>query len=212
MYRNSILIVASLALLILSSSLRAEDASSNPVIVQFNKSLAAESESRYAEALTDMESLPADAKNDYLVTLRLGWLTYLNQDYDRSASYYQQADQIARGRSVEALLGLTLPLAAKSDWGRVQDAYRRILVLDPKNYTANLRLGQIELNSGAFQQADRHLKTALENFPGEYEANLSSAWNDYYLGNMGNAKMLFERALMISPGDTSATRGIRLVP
>jgi tetratricopeptide (TPR) repeat protein len=204
-------LLAGLALTLAAGRLHAQSGAAAQTIVQFNQSLTAEAEDRYADALKDLESLPSEAKSDYLVSLRLGWLCYLNQDYDRAVSYYQQASQSARGRSIEALLGLTLPLAAKSDWTRVEESYRRVLSMDPHNYTANLRLGQIELNRGDFSQAELYLKTALENYPGEYEANLSSAWNNYYLGHAADARVLFERALMLSPGDTSATRGLQLV-
>jgi hypothetical protein len=37
---------------------------------------------------------------------------------------------------------------------------------------------------------------------------LFSAWNESSLGNKNDARKLFERALMLSPGDTSALRGM----
>ena len=166
-----------------------------------------EGRGKYSDALKEMEAISPEAKNDYAVMLRFGWVEYLNLKYDLSEKYYRQAI-MASPSSVEALLGLTLPLAAKQDWQEVEASYQKILGMDPANYTAHLRLGQIYLNRGDYAIAATHLSTALEAYPASYEAVLYSAWNDASLGKKDEARKLFEHALMLSPGDTSATRGL----
>jgi tetratricopeptide (TPR) repeat protein len=93
----------------------------------------------------------------------------------------------------------------------VVSVYLKILRQDPAHYTANLRLGQIYLNRGDFTSAETYLGKVLDRYPGDYEANLLSGWNDYFLGRKADARTAFEHALMASPGDTSAMRGYSMV-
>jgi tetratricopeptide (TPR) repeat protein len=180
------------------------------VISHFNQSLEYEGHGKMADALSEMETAAAapEAKDDYLVTVRLGWLNFLNRNYEASVKYYQEASGLAKQRSIEALLGLTLPLAAKQDWTAVESAYLKILAIDPGNYTANLKLGQIYLSRADYADAKKYVGKALENFPGEYEANLSFGWTAFYLGQKDQARTCFEHALMLSPLDSSATNGL----
>lgn len=189
-------------------ALLAQDSKSSSVIAHFNASLTFEGQSKYADALKEMEAIPTDSKKDYLILLRLGWLEYLNQKYDLSEKYYRQAFGASTEKSVEALLGLTLPLAARQDWTEVETTYEKILSKDPSNYTAHLRLGQMYMNRGDYPSAVIHLSNVLEHYPAAYEAVLSSAWNNFSLGKKDEARRLFERALMLSPNDTSAQRGL----
>jgi len=187
---------------------RAQSSKSSGAIAHFNSSLTAEENGKYADALKEMEAIPADARSDYAVVLRFGWVNYENQKYDAAVRYYERAATASGNKSIEALLGLTLPLAAKQDWSQVEATYEKILAMDPANYTANLRLGQIYMNRADYSMAAEHLGKALEHYPAAYEAVLSSAWNELSLGRTNDARKLFERALMLSPGDTSATRGL----
>jgi tetratricopeptide (TPR) repeat protein len=199
-----------ICLLIAGYSLRAQDTARESVITHVNKSIALEAEGKNADALAEMEAITGTARNDYLVSLRLGWLSYLNARYDQAETWYRQALASTNEKSIEAMLGLTLPLAAKNQWEEIEGLYRKILKLDPEHYTANLRLGQILSNRGNFSQADKFLSTALAHYPAEYEINLAAAWNDYALGKRAAAHALFERVLMISAADTSALRGLSL--
>jgi tetratricopeptide (TPR) repeat protein len=180
------------------------------VIAHFNKSLSYESQGKLTEALSEMEAAAAlpEAKDDYLVTVRLGWVNYLNHNYDASKQYYRDAFRTSKQKSVEALLGLTLPLAATQDWTEVEATYLKALAVDPSNYTANVKLGEIYLSRGDYADAEKYTGRALDLFPGEYEANLYFGWSAYWSGSKGRARIAFEHALMLSPGDTSATNGL----
>jgi tetratricopeptide (TPR) repeat protein len=199
-----------LALLLLAAgiSLHAQNGKSGGTVSHFNASLAFEKQGKYADALKEMEAIASEGKDNYAVNVRLGWLYYENRQYDSSENYYRQAITLSGQKSVEAMLGMTLPLAAKQDWKEVESTYRKLLAVDPQNYTANLRLGQIYLNQGDYARAATNLGSVLDHYPADYEAVLSSAWNDYSLGKTADARKLFERTLMLSPGDTSAQRGL----
>jgi len=68
--------------------------------------------------------------NNYEVNLRLGWLTYLNKQYDESIKYYEIANNLMP-LSIEAKFGLVNPYAAQEKWGKVEEIYQNILKLDP---------------------------------------------------------------------------------
>jgi tetratricopeptide (TPR) repeat protein len=191
--------------------LRAQNPARARMLEQFHASLAQETKGDIDGALKSMTDVQAGNEGDYLLNLRLGWLNYLTGNYAESVRYYQTASHLADQTSVEALLGLRLPLAALKDWGAVAETYQHILQLDSGNKEANLRLGQIYLYRGEFVNAKPFLDKARTAFPADYEANLSCAWDSYYLQDFGLSRRCFETALMLSPGDTSATRGMQLV-
>jgi tetratricopeptide (TPR) repeat protein len=180
-------------------------------VVRFNASITDEQNKDIASALREMSVLYDAAPDNYLVNVRLGWLEYLNGAYTESVQYYRRAFDLSGQQSVEALLGLRLPLAAQNDWKSVESVYRQILQLDGGNYEANLRLGQIYLNRGDHSRAKPYLENVAQHYPADYEANLSSAWNDYSLNDYPRSRAEFQTVLMLSPGDTSATRGLQLL-
>ncbi|MBI2418718.1 MAG: hypothetical protein HYV28_12615 [Ignavibacteriales bacterium] len=128
----------------------------------------------------------------------------------KSKEYYQIALSLNK-KSVEAMLGITLPLSALNEWENVRQTYKDILAIDPNNYTANLRLGQSYLFLQDYRSALKHLEKVKQMFPGDYETNTSLGWTCFYLGKKSEAKDLFITTLMISPGDTLAQKGLKLV-
>lgn len=182
----------------------------DPAITAFNSSLTKEYDKNYQAAIDDLLSVYEANKNNYLFNLRLGWLYYLLGKYDESVGYYYKAVS-NQSKSIEARLGLTYPLSAQEKWDEVKKQYELILNEDPKNYTANLRLGQYYLIRGNYSNANKYLSIAWINYPSAYEVNLSYGWTQYYLGNKAKAKELFTNTLMVSPADSLGTIGYNLV-
>lgn len=176
----------------------------------FHKSLQHENAKEYQKAIQVLLPVVKEQKDDYLLNLRLGWVSYLAGSYTESKQYYSKAVAV-NSKSVEALLGRTLPLASLNDWSAVEEDYRAILKIDPMEYTANLRFGQILLNKGAYAEAKPYLERVLTLYPGSYEPNLSLGWTCYYLGDRKRAGALLSTALMLSPGDTLAIKGLDLL-
>ncbi len=179
-------------------------------ITAFNSSLEYEKKGDYQSAINQLLNIYNENKSNYLINLRLGWLYYSIQDNASSKKYYNTALEINR-QSVEALLGLTFPLSALNDWNEVKKCYEEVLKLDPNNYTANLRLGQIHLNKMEYNVAKKYLEKVQAAYSSYYEPNLSLGYTYYYLGNVKKAEELFTYALMVSPNDSLATAGMKLV-
>lgn len=195
-------------LITVSSMNSPQDASKK--IKSFNSSINYETQNKLSEALNEMKNIYGDNKNDYLVNLRLGWLHYLSGDFGSSKKYYTSAVKINKN-SIEAKLGLTLPLSYLGEWDAIKNLYWDIIKIDEYNYTANLRLGQIYLANAEYGNAKKFLEKAHKYFPGEYEANLSLGWTNYYLGDRQKAKELWVNAKMLSPDDSLATQGLQLI-
>jgi tetratricopeptide (TPR) repeat protein len=185
--------------------------SSDDKLITFKNSIEEESIGKYAQAILTLMKIYDKHSDEYIINLRLGWLHYLNKDYDSSIKYYNNALAISYNKGIEAMLGVTLPLADRGDWDKVKDYYKMILDIDENNYTANLRLGQIDLNTGNYISAKSYLSKVVEMYPGDYEINLYLAWTYYYLGDNSTAYDLFIEVLTLSPGDESALEGLKLI-
>ncbi len=183
------------------------NAQSNKKVSAFSKSIAEEKNGNYTKAISDMNQLYEEYKNDYLVNLRLGWLYYMNKQYDKSERFYKAALSIS-SNSIEAMLGLTYPYSAQDKWNEIKDLYKKILTKDSFNYTANLRLGQIYLNSKDFLNARKYLEKNFKEYPSDYDTNLSLGYVYLNLGDKTHASECFINALSVSPGDTTATEAL----
>jgi tetratricopeptide (TPR) repeat protein len=174
----------------------------------FSESYTLESDGKYSEAVKAMKKVyKADS---YPINIRLGWLNYLAGNYTASISYYSKSIKL-KPLSVEAKFGLTYPASAMGNWDQVIAQYKDVLKIDPQNYTANLKLGQIYYSRKDYKTAEKYLDIVLNAFPFTYDPILYSAWNKYFLGKTREAKILFEMVLMLSPEDSSATDGLKLI-
>ncbi|MCF8355971.1 MAG: tetratricopeptide repeat protein [Melioribacteraceae bacterium] len=175
----------------------------------FNKSIEEEEIGNYTGAISELNEIYKEVPDDYLINLRLGWLYYQDKNYDESIKYYSKALEES-DESIEAWLGLTFPYSGLEDWGTVKDIYQKILDKDELHYTANLRLGQILLNTGNYVNAKVYLQKLYELYPSDYEINLYLGWTYYYLGDKSKAQNHFTHALIASPDDSSAKEGLRV--
>lgn len=180
-------------------------------ISAFNKSINLALKQNYTQAANELLNIYKNYSNDYLINLRLGYLYYLQYKYDESIKYYKKAVELAPQNSIEPLLGLTLPFAAKENWNEVEKIYLNILNIDLNNYTANLRLGQIYFNRKDYSKSEKYLTKVYNYYPSDYEANLYLGWTYFYLNRKSDAKKHFIYTLMVSENDKSAMEGLRLV-
>jgi tetratricopeptide (TPR) repeat protein len=126
-------------------------------------------------------------------------------------NYYKKAISLTKEKAIEPMLGLTLPLSGKEKWNEIEKIYFQILNLDPNNYTANLRLGQMYFNRKEYSKAEMYLRKVYDFYPSDYESNLYLGWTYFYLNRKSDAKEHFTNALMVSENDKSALEGLKLV-
>lgn len=199
-----------IAIILLFFAISINSQTTDEKIKSFNESVKHENNKNLDKAIESLKSVYDENKDNYLINLRLGWLYYQKKDYSKSKDFYLQAIKF-NPKSLDAKLGLTMPLSAKNEWEKVKEQYFEILKINVMDYTANLRLGQIFLQNADYNNAKKHLEAAYNSYPSYYEPNLSLGWTYYYLGNKEKAKTLLTQALMLNEGDSLAEEGLKLI-
>lgn len=174
----------------------------------FTESYSLEFAKKYADAITVLTKNYQE--KSYEQNLRLGWLYYLNKNYITSETYYQKATGL-KPYSIEAKLGLIKPFAAVENWDKVLEQYMEILKIDPQHYTSNYWAGVINYNKKKYESASKYFEMIVNLYPFDYDANHMMAWSCLYQGRNNDAKMLFQKALLIKPGDASSLDGLEKI-
>lgn len=180
----------------------------NPVQSAFQDSYSFEISGKYSQAIQELKSVYEESS--YPINLRLGWLYYKANQYTESVRYYLIACKLMP-LSVEARLGLVNPAALLGNWEQVKVAYQEILKADPGNYTANFRLGQIWYNRQDYKRAADYFSKGVNLFPFDYDCTVMFGWTCLKTGKLREAKILFNTALLVRPGDPSAIEGLGLI-
>jgi tetratricopeptide (TPR) repeat protein len=149
-------------------------------------------------------------EDSYEFNLRLGWLNYQAGMFDESKIYYRRAQNLLP-YSEEARFGLILPLAARGEWNEVITLYNQILANNPGNTIALYRLGLIHYERKEYIQAARFFQKVIDLYPFGYDGLLMMAWTNLQLGKSREARVLFNKVLLWSPGDASAQEGLKLL-
>lgn len=174
----------------------------------FSKSYEYEKKANYSAAIKEVKSI-YDAK-DYFSNIRMGWLLYLGKNYTESIKYYDKAIAL-KPYAIEARFGAIKPLSAIESWEKVKAHYLQILKIDPQNTTANYWLGVVYYNRMDFVNANKLFEKVVNLYPLDYDSVIMLAWTKLSLGKSSDAKVLFNHALSIRPGDSSALSGLKLI-
>ena len=196
-------IVLGASLILTLSSVKAQSA--GELQTAFSASYAAELKSNYNLAIASLT--PVYKENNYELNLRLGWLHYNNKNYTASQGYYQKAVKLLPN-SIEAKFGYTKPLSALLSWDKVLEQYTNILKIDSQNTQANYWAGTIQYNRKKYDLAAKFFERIVSLYPFDYDANHMLGWSYLMLGRKAEAKVLFNKALLIKPSDSSATDGL----
>ena len=173
----------------------------------FAQSYIMESSKNYKGAIETILHVHNDKQ--YETCLRLGWLYYASQQYIESNNYYQKAVDIMPA-AIEPRLGMAAPLAAMNNWDQVMQVYIDILKIDPNYATVNYRLGLIYYNRQNYVAAKKYFDVYLNLFPFDFDVLNISAWNAFRQGKLDVAKALFNKALLVYPGNVDCLEGLKL--
>ena len=194
------------ALLLLTVSLQAQI--SQEVMDAFKKSYSLESAGKFSEAAETLKKVYNE--ESYELNLRIGWLDYQAGLFLESRSFYNKAVSL-RPMSIEARFGLVLPLAALGNWDQVIEQYNKIQEINPNNSVANYRLGAIYYGRMQYEKAATYLEKVINLFPFDYDGLVLYAWTNLKMKKIREARLLFQKALLVRPGDASATEGLKLL-
>jgi len=174
----------------------------------FSESYANEKQGKYADAAKPLKAL-YDEKS-YEINLRLGWLTYMQGQFNESVGYYSKAVELMP-YAVEPRLGLVLPASAMGNWGLVVEQYNKILSVDPNNTLVLYRMGLISYENKDYKKAYTLFEKVVNLYPFDYYGVLMLGWTNYQLGKTKEAKVLFQKALLYDPSSASAKEGLGLM-
>jgi tetratricopeptide (TPR) repeat protein len=196
-------IALSASLVVVMLSARAQ--TDNDLQNAFSASYSAEAKSNYALAISSI--MPFYNDKNYELNLRLGWLSYMSKNYPSSSAYYLKSC-LLKPNSIEAKFGYTKPLSALQSWDKVLEQYLAILKIDNQNTQANYWAGTIEYNRKKYDLASKYFEKIISLYPFDYDANHMLAWSYLSLNKKSEAKVFFNKALLIKPADSSSTDGL----
>jgi tetratricopeptide (TPR) repeat protein len=169
-----------------------------------------EAKGKYEEAMFVLLQAGQAGDNTYLYHLRLGWLQYLAGKYPDSVNSYRKAMIISKD-SIEAKLGLMLPLMAQGKWSDAERVGREILSVDNLSYLANSRLAYISYNLKQYNEAETYYRKILSYYPGDIEMQAGLAWSLLKQDKNDMAEKVFVEILRYVPNHVSGNAGMRIV-
>lgn len=174
----------------------------------FENSYRLEENGKYNEAV--QEILNIYDENSYEHNLRLAWLNYVSGRFTESLPYYQKCFTL-KPLAIEARFGYINPAAALGNWTQVENQYQEILRIDPQNTLANYRMALLAYGREDYMTSLRYLNKVINLYPFDYDTVILLAWTELKLGKLREARVMFQKALLIRPGDSSASEGLNLV-
>jgi tetratricopeptide (TPR) repeat protein len=169
-------------------------------------------ESYRLEALTQYEGaakalekiIDQEPDNEFAV-LRHGWLSYLRGAHNESIRDYQTALDI-NSKSLDARLGLMLPLIAQQRWREVASHANKVLEVAPWNYYAHVRLMISEEGEKKWESLAKHAQQVSQRYPSDATILVYLARANGWLKNNNEARRAYERVLERIPGHIEATQ------
>ena len=195
-------------LVVLSVPLSAFSLTYTEIKEAYQRSYIYEKSGDYTDAIKALMPVYKSYPNGYTVNLRLGWLYYLAGRYADSELHYKKALQVIP-TSVEAVLGLMLPLMAQDKWPQVESLAYRILKTDYYNYYGNLRLSVALRHEKKFSMAESVDRKMLSIYPTDVNFLNELALSLLGEGKKLYAKTIFENVLILDPENVTAKEYLR---
>lgn len=155
---------------------------------------------QYDAAINALSSISADNE---LALLRRGWLSYLKGAHSKSIDYYTKAIT-KNSNSLDARLGIILPLLAQQRWREAAQNANKVLEVAPWNYYAHIRLMVTEQALKQWAQLEKHARSVSQRYPSDAEPLVFQARANRHLGNEKAAAQAYEKVLELIPDHVEA--------
>lgn len=130
----------------------------------WTESYSNESAGQYDAAITALAPILEAQPDHEFALLRTAWLEYLDGDLNASIRSYRRAIELDEN-SLDAQLGVTLPLLAQGRWREAAGAAEAVLTVAPWNYYAHVRLMVAEEGQRQWQRLASHARDVSARFP-----------------------------------------------
>ena len=148
----------------------------------------------------------ANVSGEYAL-LRYAYLNYLQGNYNTAINKYKQAIKLDPA-SIDAKLGVTLPLLAQKRWRQVKKYTLQILQQSHWNYTAHLRLMMAEQGMRSWDDLVTHAKQLAKVYPAAATPLVYLARAYAWKGKVRNAVTIYRKVLKRIPDHIEATQYI----
>jgi tetratricopeptide (TPR) repeat protein len=181
---------------------------SDALVERLKDSYTREAAGDYQGAFTALGTVRRGQAQEYLLQLRSGWLLYCLGHYQRAIQSYEAAIQRSP-QSIEAKLGLILPLMANGTWDEVERVARLVLRSDPNNFTANRWLIESYLAQGHPREASDVAERLIEKFPADPTIMELLARSRSARMDRTGAREAYQRLLLLSPSNMAALTALK---
>jgi tetratricopeptide (TPR) repeat protein len=157
----------------------------------------------YQNAIRALAPVYEAYPNGYTVNLRMGWLFYLNGNYNNAAAHYEVA-RAAAPFALEPRLGHILPLLAQERWADAESVAYQVVSVDHYSYYGNLRLVfalRMQAKLEAAYQVALKMATA---YPTDLSFMAELALVSEARGDKDEATRLFTDLLILDPENQTA--------
>ncbi|MDX8399001.1 MAG: hypothetical protein R8K20_01980 [Gallionellaceae bacterium] len=166
---------------------------------------------QYARAISALTPALSDRSNQEFLLMRRAWLNYMEGQYNDSLDDYNQVLAI-NPKSLEAQLGLTLPLMAQLRWREAAIAARKVISASTWDYTANVRLMTCEEAEHKWADLSRHASALSARYPSDATVLVYLARAEAWQGKIYKAKSAYAKVLARTPAHIEATAYIKAHP
>ena len=173
----------------------------------WSESYRLEAEGQYEAAIAALEPVLEESASHEFVVLRRAWLKYLDADYNDSIREYRRALEL-NDQSIEAKLGVTLPLLAQQRWREAAASAQSVIELSAWNYYAHIRLMAAEEGQRQWQTLARHAQSVSARYPGDATIFVYLGRAEARQGHIDAALVAYGAVLERVPGHLEATRYI----
>lgn len=172
-----------------------------------HKSYELEALGKYGEASAAlaMDDNAATGPNSSFMLARRGWLAYMQGLFNESVSLYKRSLE-RNPKSIEARVGITLPLLAQQRWRETALYARQIIAESAWDYTAHVRLMVAEEGMKDWKGLQEHAQKFTERYPSDTSAWVYLARAHAWQGNTKEARLAYQRVLERFPKHIEATR------
>jgi tetratricopeptide (TPR) repeat protein len=160
---------------------------------------------QYGAAAQVLEPFLKQTPVNEFAVLRHGWLKYLEGNYNAAIRDYQTAINI-NAESLDALLGMTLPLLAQQRWREAASFTGKALKIAPWNYYAHVRLMVAEEGQKQWKTLAKHAQQAVAHYPSDATFFVYLARAQAQLGKKQEARAAYRQVLERVPEHLEAMK------
>jgi tetratricopeptide (TPR) repeat protein len=202
--------IITLFLIVFSLNILAEDLSFKEIKSLYHKSYDYEKMEKYQKAISVLNNVYEAYPKTYTINLRLGWLYYLNGNYNNSLEHLKKAIAVST-QSSEVLNVMNLVHAAQKDWDEVSSVSQKIIINDYYNESANYWISVAYRMKGQFELAEKVALKMLTVKPTSVTFLNEYGIVQYAKGNYDPALSTFQSVIILDPDNQSATYYLELL-